>query len=76
MLLNKSTIFAHDMKNEKQHLAPIIRTKRFEKGLSQIELSRNTETSRSFIQSLEKEDNLTIQRIERVFHELGIRITY
>lgn len=64
------------MENEEQHLSRIIRRKRLEKGLSQIELGRNTETSRSFIYNMEQENNPTIQRIERLFRELGIRIIY
>lgn len=61
---------------EEQHLSRIIRAKRLEKDLSQVELSRMTETSRTFIQNVEKEDNPTIRRIERIFRELGIKIVY
>lgn len=61
---------------EEQHLSRIIRVKRLEKELSQVELSRMTETSRTFIQNIEKEENPTIKRIERVFQELGIKIEY
>lgn len=61
---------------EEQHLSRIIRIKRLEKKLSQVELSRMTETSRTFIQNVEKKDNPTIRRIERVFRELGIKVVY
>lgn len=48
--------------------------KRIKKGMSQIDLAKATGLSRTFIQSVEKDDNLTTQRFDKLFKELDIKI--
>ena len=61
---------------EEQWVSRINRAVRLKKELSQVELSQLTETSRTFIQHIEQEDNPTIRRLERIFKELEIKVVF
>lgn len=63
------------MKDTELDINTIIRIQRIKKGMSQMELAEAIGASRTFVQNVEQNDNAALQRLQKLFKELDIKIT-